>query len=349
MLNDGGICHGKGGEEEAPCDTGDRSEWDTDFAQERIEKAVANWNEDDDGERVDVLHNIVWNTVQFHLTGLGDKVVKHLPIDNPVNRVKDEDSASNQGSLELVDELVVPWSIVVSSKFSPVRWFGSVHFEFVGDANPQGLERMEDDGSLWWSSNVEFLACDDHEEADNEHAERQEESGPEANVKFHLGGCDGRERADIDAEIEDHVDSLDGDRGIHNDPLTCLEGLHVRLAAAILLSNQWADVRLDATGAETNDDHGDDETRKSCAMFDAVWQRGSEQNNDAADVDHGKVENCVVSSKVLVRDDCAKDRSHIAPKLEEVAQTGRALLTKADGAWHCWVAPFVLHVVLERA
>jgi len=63
VLDDGSIGHGDCGKEEAPGDTSDGFEEDSDLAEKRIEAHVKDGNKDDDGDGVDVLHDIVGDAV----------------------------------------------------------------------------------------------------------------------------------------------------------------------------------------------------------------------------------------------------------------------------------------------
>ena len=108
MLDDGGVGHGERADPEAEGDAADWFERDTPFAQERVDDAVDKWDEDDDGDGVEVLHQIVWDAVAGHLARLRDEVVAELAVADPVDWVDGEDFAADQRSLELVDEEIVP-------------------------------------------------------------------------------------------------------------------------------------------------------------------------------------------------------------------------------------------------
>lgn len=51
------------------------------LCEKRIQ-AVEDGEEDDDGDGVEVLHQIVGNAVAAHFTGLGDEVVGELSVDD---------------------------------------------------------------------------------------------------------------------------------------------------------------------------------------------------------------------------------------------------------------------------
>lgn len=58
---------------------------------------------------------------------LGDEVIQHLRVHNPVNWVEDEDSASHKCSLDFVDEKVVPWRFIPPAVLFLIRWFGNIY------------------------------------------------------------------------------------------------------------------------------------------------------------------------------------------------------------------------------
>ena len=64
-----------------------RNEVLTSFSQERVDNPVDDWDEDDDGQWVDILHNVVRNPMELHSPGLRDEVIQHLLITHPKYRV----------------------------------------------------------------------------------------------------------------------------------------------------------------------------------------------------------------------------------------------------------------------
>lgn len=69
VLDNGGVGHGQGSDPEAKSDTVDGREVDLELAHQRVDEAVQNGDEDDDGDGIEVLHKIVGNTVSLHLAG----------------------------------------------------------------------------------------------------------------------------------------------------------------------------------------------------------------------------------------------------------------------------------------
>lgn len=57
---------------------------------------------------------------------LRDKIVQHLRIDDPVDRVEYKYPASNKPTLEFIDEQIIPRRLVFPAILFLVRGFGSV-------------------------------------------------------------------------------------------------------------------------------------------------------------------------------------------------------------------------------
>lgn len=99
VLHDRGIHHGQGGDNETKCDTSDWPEGDLQAAHDRVHAGFKKGNEDNDRDRVKVLHQVVGNAVGTHLTGLGDEIARELAVDDPVDGIEGEDATSDQGAL----------------------------------------------------------------------------------------------------------------------------------------------------------------------------------------------------------------------------------------------------------
>lgn len=80
MLDNGSPDHAETSEEEAGGDTLKRREVDLPLAELRVDEAVDNWDEDDEGDGVQVVKNIVGNSIELHGGGLRSQVVVHLVV-----------------------------------------------------------------------------------------------------------------------------------------------------------------------------------------------------------------------------------------------------------------------------
>jgi hypothetical protein len=202
VLDDGGVHHGEGSDPETSNDTVDGRERNLGLAERRHEPLVNDGQENDDGNGIEVLHQIVGNTVAAHLTGLGDEVVGEVVVDDPVDGVETEDLASNESTLDLVDEVVVPLGNSIVSNSRLVCGLRSVHLA-VFDHDPDDAESVGDDGALGRADNVNLATENEDQETDEEDAQTHEVGSPEVDVALQVGGCEQGERSGVDAPVED--------------------------------------------------------------------------------------------------------------------------------------------------
>lgn len=87
MLDDGGITQAERGEDETQGDSGNGANVDASLAERGVDQKVKDGGEDENGDGVKVLHEIVGHAVAAHLTSLGDEVGGELAITNPENGV----------------------------------------------------------------------------------------------------------------------------------------------------------------------------------------------------------------------------------------------------------------------
>ena len=59
----------------------------TEFPQHGIDQSIDDWDEDDDRQGVDILHDVVRDAVELHCAGLRYEVVQHLLVTHPEDRV----------------------------------------------------------------------------------------------------------------------------------------------------------------------------------------------------------------------------------------------------------------------
>ena len=87
VLHNGSVGHAHGGEAKADGDTHDRAQLNTSAAEDRVDNTVQEGREDQDGDRVEVLHEIVRHAVALHLAGLRDEVGRELSVAHPEDGV----------------------------------------------------------------------------------------------------------------------------------------------------------------------------------------------------------------------------------------------------------------------
>ena len=347
VLDNSSVDHGQRSNPETGGDTVDGREGDLVLAEEGEEELVHKRQEYDNGDGIEVLHQIVGNAVTSHLTSLGDEVVGEVAVNDPVDRVETEDLAGNESTLDLVDEVVVPKSSRCLAKGSLVRRLCGIHLASL-DHLAHHAESVGDDGTLWRANNVDLAAKDKDQSTDEEHAQAQQIGGPEVGVALHVRGCKTRQGTDVDAPVEDHVDTGDGDRRVDDDALAgLLVGSNDHLATLVLIGNQRGDVGLDTTSSETDDDDGSDETTETSASLKSNRNSGQGKDEETEDVDTAEDDNGVVLSEVLISDDSTENGRNIAPELEEGGETSGSLVTHAESTTTLAAVKRALNVVLE--
>lgn len=342
VLQDGGVDHRTGGPHEPPEDLSDRLQRG-ESPHEGVHDPFTDGDEDDDGNRVPHLHDIVGDGVGVHLPRHRHEVVGHLPVHQPVDGVVDEHLTRVHGTLKLVDQVVVPRVVL----FRVGRRLGGVQVELVLDGDEGNSERLLDNSVGDGDVGVDVLTQDQRGDTNEEEAEGQQVGGPEADIVFQESGGDHRQRPDVDHHVEDHEHVLHGDVGVDDDSLALLGGVDSRLGSGDLVGNQRRHVRLDTPGTQPDDDKGGGVTTESSVSRGDRGDRGDEQNQDPDDVDDGGTHNRPVLTEKGVGQVAPQDGSDVTPELEKVRQRGRPLLVKFQHPLGLVVGP-VLHVVLER-
>ena len=108
LLKNGGIQHGESGDKETGVDTLDGSEVDSELPKTGVDEVVENGDEDDDGDGVQVLDQVVGGSVQGHTGGNGTQVTIDLGVAQPEEGEPTEHFASLEGTRDFTNELIVP-------------------------------------------------------------------------------------------------------------------------------------------------------------------------------------------------------------------------------------------------
>jgi hypothetical protein len=347
MLDDGGVDHGERSNPETSGDTVDGREVDPVLAEKGEEPLIHKRQEDDDGNGVEVLHQIVGDTVTSHLTSLGDEVVGEVAVYDPVDGVEAEDLAGNKSTLDLLNEVVVPESGGLLSKSGLVRWLCGVHAASL-DHLAHDTESVGDNRALRRANDVDLATENENERTDEEDAQAQQVGGPEVGIALHVRSGEQGQGADVDAPVEDHVDTRDGDRGVDDDALaSLLVGTNNHLATLVLIGNQGSDVGLDTTSSETNDDDSSNETTKTSASLKGNRYRSQGEDKETNDVNTAEDDDSVVLSEVLISNDSTENRCNIAPELEEGGKTSGSLVSHTESTTSLTTIERALDVVLE--
>lgn len=178
MLQDRSINHGSSTKHETPEDLGDGSER-SESSNEWVDKSFTDWNEHNNGDGINTLQDIVWQAVQLHLTGLGNEIVQHLAVHNPVDWEKDKHFTSVNRSSDFFNELVSPWVL-----FFTGTGLGCVVVEFVLDGNPGTLERSGNHLFGNWHLDVLVSTKVQSQQGNDKETERQQVSSPEVDVSL---------------------------------------------------------------------------------------------------------------------------------------------------------------------
>lgn len=168
------------------------------LAEEGEEELIHERQEDDNGNWVEVLHQIVGNAVTSHLASLGDEVVGEVAVYDPIDGVEAKDLAGNKSTLDFINEVVVPESGGLLSKSGLIRRLCTIHLAGF-DHLTHDTESVGDDRTLRWTDNVDFAAKDENESTDKENAQAHQVGRPEIDVAFHVWSCKQGQRTNVDA------------------------------------------------------------------------------------------------------------------------------------------------------
>ena len=312
-LNASSISHCSSSKHESKKDTRDRTEMNANLAESGVYEQIHNGDKDDESNRIDVLQEIVWNAMSFHLSGLRDQIVEHLIVTNPIDREKHENATCDQRTTNFVHKQIVPMRLVFMSDISLERRFRRIEIALVAQSNPKDLERVQHNRSTRRSSNVLFATRDKNKDGEEEHAKGKEVSGPKVDACFKLSGCQAGQTANVDGPVEPGVHALDSDGGVDDDAFARFEDFDVSAGVCVLFDDEGGDIGFDASGADTNDNHGDDEAGGvGCG---AGRGNGCGDEDELTDgVDECKDNDGLVTAEILICDNCTEDGSDIAPR-----------------------------------
>lgn len=107
MLHNRRRNHGESRDDETDCHTLDGGEGDTQLAEAGVKKMINEGNHDDDGDGVQVLNDIIGNTVELHGGGLSGEVTSHLVVGQMEDGQVKEDLAGHQTTTDLIDPGII--------------------------------------------------------------------------------------------------------------------------------------------------------------------------------------------------------------------------------------------------
>ena len=123
--------------------------------------------------------------------------------------------------------------------------------------------------------------------------------------------------ANVDEEIEVHVNARGRHDGIDDDTLARLGVADEELCALVLFRDEGRDVRLETTGANAHDDDGDDEAcQRAVALLDDTGNRRDDEEDVAEERDGNRNADGLVTTPVRVGDIRAKEGDDINPEID---------------------------------
>lgn len=116
---------------------------------------------------------------------------------------------------------------------------------------------------------------------EEEHAGRDEESNPEADVLLDVdhGNLTGK-RSDVDGKVEVEEDTGVGDSRVDDDLLARGKGLDAHASIFVLIGKQGRDVGLEETSTNAKADETNDEGSKSAVLLHDNTGSGRGDEND---------------------------------------------------------------------
>ena len=299
-LNAGSICHGNGCKHEANEDTSDRTELDSNPAETGVDNQIHDRDENDQSDRIDVLQEIVGDPMIIHNRGLGDEIIEHLIVADPVDREEDEDSASNQCATDFINEEIVPVGLVfVATNAFLVRGLSSVEIAFIYQTDPHDLEGIENNGATRRARDISLSADDQDEDGEEEDAERKEISSPETDIGLELSRGHTGETPNVDRPIEPSVHSLDSDCGIDDHSLAALCDFDIFLCILVLFNDKSRDIGFDSTSPDSDNDHRRNQASE-VGRGVGLGDRRRNENELTDEIDEGEHHDSTITPKELV-------------------------------------------------
>lgn len=272
MLHNSRGDHGQGGDQETNCHTLDGGERDTQLAETGVQKVINEGDHDDDRDRVQVLNNIVGNTVENHGGGLSGQVTGHLVVSQMEDGQVEEDLAGQETTLDFIDPGIIvghPRRALVNRNLRRlgVLPVGSESRAALRDVE-EHLQELGKNGTSRRLELVLLLVESKNNGGDEEEDGGDEEGQPEGVVLLNVDhGNLTADGTDVDGEVEVEEDTGICHGRIDNDSLAIAD-LDTHLGVLILISQEGRNVGLEETSSDTESDETDDESTESRVLAD---------------------------------------------------------------------------------
>lgn len=287
VLHDGRGNHGQGGDDETSCHTLDGGEGDAKLAETGVQKVVDEGNHDDDGDGVQVLDDIVGNSVKLHGGGLGGQVTGHLVVGEEEDGQEEEDLAGHETSADFINPGVIVGHPSRALSGRNVGGLGEVPVELEGLALLLDIHKhaheLGQDGAGGRRQLVVLLVDGQDDGSSQEQDGGDEEGQPEGVVLLNVDHADlSSDGTKVDGKVEVEEDSGVGHGGVDNDALT-IAHLDAHLGVLILLSKQGGDVGLEESSTDAESEETDDEGGEGGISLDNDSGGRSSDEDDVGD------------------------------------------------------------------
>lgn len=229
-------------------------------------------NHDDDGNRVQVLNDIIGNAVENQGGGLSGEVTSHLVVSQMEDRQVKEDLAGHQTTTDLIDPGIIvshPSRALVNRN---LRGLGVLPVEAeeraaLADVEEHAQELGEDGASS--GLELVLLLVEGEDDGSNEEEDSGDEEGePERMILLNVDHGDlTADGSDVDGQVEVEEDASVCHGGVDNDTLA-IANLDAHLCVLILISEERRDVGLEETGSDAENKETDDESTESGILAD---------------------------------------------------------------------------------
>lgn len=206
------------------------------LTQTGVEELVADWDEDDQSQGIEVVDDIVGKSVKFHGRSLLSEVVGELSVREPVERIPHEDFACRETTSHFVYPGIIEghprWSLISWD----VGWLGRCpHGSVVGvlvesdrvdrPSSSQGveqdLERLAESRSSGRSLLISLSAPPHNSGSEKEGECWEQECQPETDVLLGVDHTNLSDKGtDVDEQVEVVVDPTLCNRRVNDDLLT---------------------------------------------------------------------------------------------------------------------------------
>jgi hypothetical protein len=320
----------------------------TDPLKEGVDTVGDDGNSDNDEDRVEIVHDIVGGTVESHTGRHGVLHGSDTTIGENEDRNDEENLASLDGILDFVNKLVVPedlGGVEGTVSFVHVGRLGDIPERdtslvsgkqllpvSIRESLSEDVACLEEDGTLGWGLVKSLGAPEENNGGEGVQDSGLEESEPESNKSFGIGGGESEDGTDIDTPVEDEQVSLDSCLGVDDDLLSLLGVRDGGDLDGRLVTEQRSERRLDETSSEREADEEDDKQGESGGGGDDGGNGGNDQEEMGNNTDSGTDTDGLESTPLGVGDDSTEDGDDVGQEGKHGSDGGSLDGTETEGS-----------------